>query len=183
MFIYPKILRKKDLKKISKHPCSDDIKDAYIKYLTNYSFEEFVSYCEDNSGKNLEDLIFKFTDLQLEKFEPNSLVWVSHVMINFMIYFNVNLDYNHYYDAYASALQLAVLSCSMKMAIEKISFDEVPFPNHCEKCFEKFFAECPDFEFDLKKDCILAYKSFNTTFDFTGEEFYLKVKYHFDGMK
>ena len=139
MFTYPRVLRKKDLKNISKYPCDEEIKDAYTKYLTNYSFEEFVGFCSDNSEKSLEDRIFEFTDLQLEKFEPNSLIWVSHVMINFMIYFNVNLDYGEYYDAYASALQLTVLSCAMTMSIEKISFEEVPFPENSKTCFEKIF--------------------------------------------
>lgn len=180
MFTYPKILKRKDLKKISKYQCDDEIKDVYIKYLTNYSFKEFVEYCEYNSDENLEDLIFSFTDLQLEKFEPNSLIWVSHVMVNFMIYFNVNLDYGEYYDAYASALQLTVLSCAMEMTLNKISFDDVQFPQHCEICFEKLFDKCPDFRFNLKTDCNLAHKSFNTNFDFTGDEFYQKVKEHFD---
>jgi hypothetical protein len=97
-----------------------------------------------------------------------------------MIYFNVNLDYGQYYDAYASALQLAVLSCAMKMAIEKISFNEVPFPKHCDICFSRFFDERPDFRFNLKTDCGLAYKSFNNDFDFSADEFYLKVRGHFD---
>ena len=180
MITYPKVLKRKDLKKISKYPCDEEIKDAYIKYLSTYSFKEFVKYCEDNDEKDLEDIIFKFTDLQLEKFKPNSLIWVSHVMINFMIYFEVNLDYGEYYDAYASALQLTVLSCAMEMTINKISFEETQFPKHCEICFEKFFTKCPDFKFDLEKDCNLAYNSFNTHFDFTGEEFYQKIKKHFD---
>lgn len=180
MLTYPKILKPKELKKISKYSCDDEIKDAYTRYLTNYSFKEFVKYCEDNPDNSLEDLIFKFTDLQLERFEPNSLIWISHVMVNFMIYFDVNLDYNEYYDAYASAIQLTVLSCAMEMTIEKISFDETSFPKHSEICFEKFFNKCPDFKFNLKTDCNLAYKSFNTNFDFTSEEFYLKVKKHFD---
>ena len=101
-------------------------------------------------------------------------------MINFMIYFNVNLDYNEYYDAYASAIQLTVLSCAMEMAINKISFDEVPFPENPKNCFEKLFDKKPDFRFNLKTDCDLAYKSFNTNFDFTSEEFYLKMKNHFE---
>ena len=180
MFTYPKILNRKDLKKISKYPCDEEIKDAYIKYLSNYSFKEFVKYCEDNDDNDLEDLIFKFTDLQLERFEPNSLIWVSHVMINFMIYFEVNLDYNEYYDAYASALQLTVLSCAMKMTLNKIPFDEVPFPEHSKDCFEKLFNKNPDFRFNLEKDCDLAYNSYNTNFDFTSEEFYLKMKTHFE---
>ena len=179
MFTYPRVLRQKDLKKISKYPCDEEIKDAYTKYLTNYSFEEFVGFCSDNSEKSLEDRIFEFTDLQLEKFEPNSLIWVSHVMINFMIYFNVNLDYSQYYDAYASAIQMTVLSCAMKMSIEKISFEEVPFPENSKICFEKFFRARPDFRFNLKKDCELAYKSFNTNFNFTDEEFYIKMEDHF----
>ena len=179
MFNYPKVLMRKELKKISKYPCDEEIKQAYIKYLTNYSFKEFVEFCQDNDG-DLESSIFRFTDLQLEKFEPNSLIWVSHVMVNFMIYFNVNLDYGEYYDAYASALQLTVLSCAMKMAIDKIPFEEVEFPEHSKLCFDKFFEECPDFRFDLKRDCELAYKSFNNDFDFTSEEFYLKVQKHFD---
>lgn len=180
MFTYPKILKRKELKRISKYQCDEEIKDAYTKYLTNYSFKEFVRYCEDNDDANLEDLIFSFTDLQLERFEPNSLIWVSHVMLNFMIYFNVNLDYGEYYDAYASALQLTVLSFAMEMAIEKISLEEVQFPEHSKICFERFFEKCPDFRFNLEKDCSLAHKSFNTNFDFTGEEFYLKMKEHFD---
>lgn len=180
MLPYPKLLRPKDLKRISRYPCSQDIKDAYTKYLTNYSFREFVEYCEENTGNDLEDLIFKFTDLQLEKFEPNSLIWVSHVMINFMIYFDVNLDYGEYYDAYASALQLTVLSCAMEMSIKKIPFDEVSFPQNSAVCFEKLFDTCPDFKYNLEKDCNLAYKSFNTNFDFTSDEFYLKVKDHFE---
>ena len=172
--------KRKELKKISKYPCDEEIKDAYIKYLSNYSFKEFVKYCEDSDDKDLEDLIFKFTDLQLERFEPNSLIWVSHVMINFMIYFEVNLDYNEYYDAYASALQLTVLSCAMKMTLNKISFDEVPFPQHSKDCFKKLFDKNPDFKFNLENDCKLAYNSYNTTFDFTIEEFYTKIKTHFD---
>ena len=180
MFKYPKTLKRKDLKKISKYSCDEKIKDAYIKYLPNYSCEEFVNYCEENSDENLEDLIFKFTDLQLERFEPNSLIWVSHVMINFMIYFNVNLDYDEYYDAYASALQLTVLSCAMKMTIDKIPFEEVPFPEPSKICFEKFFNKCPDFKFNLERDCNLACNSFNTNFNFTGDEFYLKIKEYFD---
>ena len=180
MFTYPKKLNRKDLKKISKYPCDEEIKDAYIKYLSNYSFKEFVKYCEDNNDKDLEDLIFKFTDLQLERFEPNSLIWVSHVMINFLIYFEVNLDYNEYYDAYASAIQLTVLSCAMKMTLNKIPFDEVPFPEHSKTCFEKLFDKNPNFKFNLENDSKLAYNSFNTNFDFTSEEFYLKIKAYFD---
>ncbi|WP_407412996.1 hypothetical protein [Methanobrevibacter sp.] len=179
MVNYPKVLTRKELKKISKYPCDDEIKDAYLKYLTNYSFKEFVEFCQDNDG-NLEKLIFKFTDLRLDKFEPNSLIWVSHVMINFMIYFNVNLDYGEFYDAYASALQLTVLSCAMDMVIDKVSFDEVPFPQHSKVCFDKFFDECADFRFNLEKDCELAYKSFNNDFGFTSDEFYLKVKKFFE---
>ncbi|MBQ6629471.1 MAG: hypothetical protein IJH65_11740 [Methanobrevibacter sp.] len=178
MFTYPKILKRKDLKKISKYNCNEQIKDVYIKYLTNYSFKEFVEYCEDNNNEDLEKLIFKFTDLQLEKFKPNSIIWVSHVMINFMIYFNVNLDYGEYYDAYASALQLTVLSCAMEMVMNKISFEEVPFPENPKDCFEKFFDKCPNYRFNLKTDCKLAYNSFPTKFDFTSEEFYLKMKTH-----
>ena len=180
MFTYPKSLKQKDLKKISKYPCDEKIKDAYIKYLSNYSFKEFVEYCEDNNDNDLEDLIFEFTDLQLEKFEPNSLIWVSHVMINFMIYFDVNLDYNNYYDAYASALQFTVLYCAMKMTLNKISFEELPFSEHSKNCFEKLFDKNPDFKFNLENDCNLAYNSYNTNFDFTSEEFYSKIKKHFD---
>ena len=172
-------MKRKDLKKISKYQCGEEIKEAYIKYLTNYSFKEFVNYCEDNDG-NMEDLIFAFTDLQLERFEPNSIVWISHVMVNFMIYFNVNLDYGQYYDAYASALQLTVFSCAMKMAFEHIGFDEVEIPEHCSECFEKLFKKAPDFRFNLENDCNLAYKSFNTKFDFTSDEFCMLVNAHFD---
>ena len=179
MFTYPKILNRKDLKKISKYDCDDKIKDAYIKYLSNYSFKEFVNYCEDNEDKDLENLIFNFTDLQLEKFEPNSLIWVSHVMINFLIYVEVNLDYNEYYDAYASIIQFTVLYCAMKMTLNKVSFDDVPFPEHSKNAFEKLFNQQPDFKFNLERDCNLAYKSFNTNFDFTSEEFYSKIKNHF----
>ena len=179
MFTYPKVLMRKEMKKISKYPCDEEIKDAYLKYLTNYSFKEFVEFCQDNEG-DLEDSIFKFTDLQLEKFEPNSLIWISHVMVNFMIYFNVNLDYGECYDAYASALQLTVLYYAMKMIIDKISFDEVPFSEHSELCFHELFDKCPEFKFNLKKDCDLAYKSFNNDFAFTSEEFYLKIKKHFE---
>ena len=160
MFSYPKILRRKDLKKISKYPCDEEVKDAYLKYLTNYSFEEFAEFCKNNDG-NLESLIFSFTDLQLEKFEPNSLIWIAHVLLNFMIYFDVNLDYGQYYDAYASALQMTVLSCAMKMLLNKLSFDEVPFPDNSKLCFAKFFEKCPDFRFNLENDCSLAYKSFH----------------------
>lgn len=180
MFTYPKILRQKDLKKISKYPCSDEIKDAYTKYLTNYSFEEFVEYCEARSDESLQNLIFKFTDLQLEKFKPNSLLWISHVLVNFMIYFNVNLDYGEYYDAYATSLQLTVLSISLKMTLDKVSFDEVALPPHSVECFKEFFTRCPDFNFNLEKDCELAYKSFNQDFNFSHEEFYLKIRTHFE---
>ena len=180
MFTYPKILRKKDLKKIDKYSCDNRIKDAYLKYLTYYSFNEFVKFCEDHAGSDLEKLIFKFADLQLEKYEPNSLIWISHVLINFMIYFDVNLDYGEYYDAYASALQLAVLAIAVKMSVEKIPFNEVPFPELSENCFQKLFDKCPDFKFDLNKDCDLAYKSFNENFDFSSEEFYQKTRNHFE---
>jgi hypothetical protein len=179
MFTYPKVLRPKDLKKISKYPCDEKIKDAYTKYLTNYSFSEFVGFCEDNEG-DLEGLIFKFTDLQLEKFEPNSLIWVSHALINFLIYFNVNLDYKNCYDAYASALQFTVLFLAMDMLIQKKSFDEAELPQHSRQCFKKLLNECPDFRFNLKNDCNLAYKSFNNDFNFSSEEFYIKVKECFD---
>lgn len=178
MFTYPKVLMRKELKRISRYPCDEEIKDAYLKYLTNYSFEDFVEFCRDNDG-DLEDSIFRFTDLQLEKFEPNSLIWISHVLVNFMIYVDVNLDYGECYDAYASSLQLTVLSCAMKMLIDKISFDEVPFPSHSKVCFQKIMDRCPDFRFNLKTDCTLAYKSFNNDFGFTSEEFYLKIKRHF----
>ena len=180
MINYPKKLRPKDLKKISKYPCDEAIKDAYTKYLTNYSFKEFVDYCLENADKNLDELIFSFVDLQLEKFEPNSLIWVSHVMLNFMIYVDVNLDYGECYDAYASAIQLTVLSCAMKMMIEKITLKEVDFPEESRACFEKLFRKCSNFKYDLKTDCNLAYLSFNTNFDFTSDEFYLKVQNYFD---
>lgn len=180
MFTYPKILRRKDLKKIDKYHCDEQIKDAYLKYLTNYSFQEFVKFCEDNVNMNFEDILFKFTDLQLEKFEPNSLIWVSHVLINFLIYFDVNLDYGEYYDAYASALQFTVLSLSMTMLVEKISFEEVSLPNHSKTCFKKLFDNHPNFKFNLNKDCELAHKSFNNDFGFSSEEFYQKVKSYFD---
>ncbi len=179
MYSYPKVLRPKDLKKISKYPCDDSIKDAYTKYLTNYSFREFVEFCENNDG-DLEDLIFKFTDLQLERFEPNSLIWVSHVLINFLIYFDVNLDYGNCYDAYASALQFSVLFLAMEVLVGKMSFDEAELPQHSRICFEKLFDKCPDFRFNLENDCNLAYKSFNNDFDFTSDEFYDKIKKHFD---
>lgn len=179
MITYPKVLRQKDLKKISNYPCDEEIKDAYTKYLTNYSFTEFVGFCED-SDDDLENLIFSFTDLQLEKFEPNSLIWVSHVLINFLIYFDVNLDYGNDYDAYASALQFTVLFFAMNLLVEKISFDEVDLPEHSKICFEKFFNKYSDFNFNLKNDCNLAYKSFNNDFEFTGEEFYTKIKKYFD---
>lgn len=179
MFSYPRVLRQKDLKKISKYPCDGQIKDAYTKYLINYSFKEFVEFCEENDG-DLEDSIFRFTDLQLEKFEPNSMIWVSHVLINFLIYFNVNLDYGNCYDAYASALQFNVLFFAMNMLIEKKDFEDVELPEHSRICFEKLFDKCSDFRFNLKNDCKLAYKSFNNDFDFTGEEFYNKIKAHFE---
>ena len=68
----------------------------------------------------------------------------------------------------------------MEMTLKKIPFDEVPFPQYPEICFEKLFDKKPDFKFDLEKDCNLAHNSYNTNFDFTAEEFYLKVKAHFD---
>lgn len=180
MFTYPKVLRKKDFKKIEKYSCDEQVKDAYLKYLTNYSFTEFVKYCEENEGVDLEKLLFKFTDLQLEKFEPNSLIWISHVLVNFLIYFDVNLDYGEYYDAYASALQFTVLSLSMTMLVEKLSIEDVPLPEHSKSCFKKLFDKRPDFRFNLNKDCELAYKSFNNDFGFSIDEFYLKIKDHFD---
>ena len=173
MFTYPKVLKRKEIKKISKYPCDEQIKDAYLKYLTNYSFGEFVQFHLDNGG-DLEKSVLRFADLQLERFEPNSLIWISHVMVNFMIYVDVNLDCGECYDAYASALQLTVLSCAMKMVIDKISFDEVPFPDN------KIMERCPDFKYDLKTDCTLAYKSFNNDFGFTPDEFYHKMRNHFD---
>ncbi len=182
MFTYPKVLRQKDLKKISRYSCDKQIKEVYLKYLTNYSFEEFMEFCKENNDKKFPDVIFKFTDLQLDKFKPNSPIWISHVLINFMIYFHVNLDYREYYDAYASALQLTVLSCALKMLTDKIPFERVLFPQNSMVCFEKLFGQCPDFEFDLKKDCILAYKSFNEDFAFSSEDFYRKVRIHFHKM-
>lgn len=180
MFTYPKTLRPKDLKKISKYPCDEEIKDAYVKYLTNYSFNEFAVFCQENDGIKLDELIFKFTDLQLEKFKPNSLIWVSHVLVNFLIYANVNLDYGEYYDGYASTIQFTVLACAMEMTLKKIPFDEVQFPENSRICFEKLFKVCPDFRFNLKTDCKLAYNSFNSEFDFTSDEFYRKVEKHFE---
>ncbi|WP_298501423.1 hypothetical protein [uncultured Methanobrevibacter sp.] len=178
MFTYPKVLKRKEIKKISKYPCDDKIKDAYLKYLTNYSFEEFAGFCQDNGG-DLEESVLRFADLQLERFKPNSLIWISHVMVNFMVYVDVNLDCGECYDAYASALQLTVLSCAMKMVIDKISFDEVPFPVHSKICFDKIMERCPDFKYNLKTDCTLAYKSFNNDFGFTPDEFYHKMRNHF----
>ena len=183
MLSYPKVLRKKDLKKISKYPCDDEIKDAYNSYLTNYSFEEFVEFCEENNGRKLDENIFSFADSQLENFEPNSLIWISHVLINFLIYFNVNLDYGQYYDAYASALQFTVLYSAMDMLLNKISFDELELSDYTKNSFDEFFKKCPDFRFNLKTDCNLAYKSFNQNFEFTGEEFYQKIEKYFDEMK
>ena len=179
MITYPKTLRKKDLKRISRYPCSEDIKEAYLKYLTNYSFEEFAGYCAESDG-NMEEMIFAFTDLQLESFEPNSLAWISHVLVNFLIYFNVNLDYGNCYDAYASALQFSVLFLAMDVLIEKISIEEAEFPEHSKTCFERLFEKCTGFRYGLEKDCRLAYKSFNNDFGFTADEFYLKIKNHFD---
>lgn len=180
MFTYPKILRRKDLKKIEKYSCDEQVKEAYLKYLTNYSFMDFVKFCDDDKDMDMESKLFKFTDLQLEKFEPNSLIWISHVLINFLIYFDVNLDYEQYYDAYASALQFSVLSMSMTILIEDIPFEDVPLPEHAITCFKKLFDKIPNFRFNLNKDCELAYKSFNNDFGFSSEEFYLKVKNHFD---
>lgn len=179
MITYPKTLRSNDLKKISKYPCDEEIKDAYLKYLTYYSFNEFIAFHNENGDTNLDEIIFEFTDLQLEKFKPNSLVWVSHVLVNFLIYANVNLDYGQYYDAYASIIQFTVLDCAMLMSVKKIPFDEVPFPEQSAIHFEKLFNARPDFRFNLKTDCNLAYKSFNTGFDFTSDEFYSKVEEHF----
>ena len=179
MFTYPKVLRPKDLKMISRYPCSDEIKDAYAKYLTNYSFKEFVGFCENGDG-DLESMIYRFTDLQLERFEPNSLIWVSHVLVNFLIYFDVNLDYGNCYDAYASALQFTVLFFAMRVMIGKVPFDEEQLPEHSLNCFERLFEKCPEFRFNLENDCTLAYKSFNNDFDFTAEEFYTKIRKHFD---
>ena len=179
MMDYPKKLTPKELKKISKYSSDEEIKDAYIKYLTNYSFKEFALFCRENDEKDMESLILNFTDLQLEKFKPNSLIWVSHVLINFLIYVNVNLDYGECYDAYASIIQFTVLACAMEMMLKKISFEEVSFPEQSKIHFEKLFAACPDFRFNLKNDCNLAYNSFNTGFDFTSEEFYSKVEEHF----
>lgn len=179
MLTYPKKLRPKDLKRISKYDCDSKIKEAYIKYLTNYSFKEFVGFCQDND-EDLENLIFKFTDLQLEKFRPNSMIWISHALVNFLIYFDVNLDYKNYYDAYASALQYSVLYFAMATLVEKKSLSDVELSEHTKICFEKFFSQCSDFRFNLEKDCELAFKSFNNDFDFTSEEFYIKIKTHFD---
>ena len=92
----------------------------------------------------------------------------------------MNLDYNEYYDAYASVIQFTVLYCAMNMTLNKIPFEEVPFSEHSKNCFEKLFDKNPDFKFNLEKDCNLAYNSFNTNFDFTSEEFYSKIKTHFD---
>ena len=72
-----------------------------------------------------------------------------------------------------------VISCAMIMSIEKIPFEDVPFPENSRINFEKFFRTCPDFRFNLKKDCELAHKSFNTNFDFTIDEFYTKMEEHF----
>ncbi len=180
MFTYPKVLRRKDLKKIEKYSCDEQIKDAYLKYLTNYSFIEFVEFCQDTNSKDLEDLIFKFVDLQLDKYEPNSIIWISHVMLNFMIYFDVNMGYGRYYDAYASALQLSVFSIAMTMVFDKIPFEEVPLPDFSKNAFKRLFSQCPDFKFNLSNDCNLAYKSFNNDFGFSSEEFYQKIKNHFE---
>ena len=68
----------------------------------------------------------------------------------------------------------------MKMLIVKIDFEEVELPEHSRICFEKFFDKCADFKFNLKTDCNLAYNSFNNDFNFTSNEFYNKIKKHFD---
>lgn len=180
MFSYPKKLRRKDIKNIEKYSCDEQIKDAYLQYLTNYSFTEFVEFCQDNDSTDMEDLLFKFADSQLEKYEPNSIIWISHVMLNFMIYFDVNLGYGRCYDAYASALQYTVFAIAMTMVFDKVPFEEVPLPEFSEDCFQKLFSKCPDFRFDLSNDCNLAYKSFNNDFGFTSEEFYQKIKSHFE---
>ena len=182
---YPKRLRRKDLKKISKYPCDEAIKEAYKKYLTNYSFEEFVDYCLENSDENMLDLIVGFANFQVDRYEPNSLVWLSHLMIFYMILADVNRDYGYCHDAFLSVIQLAVLAFLIKMLIDESTFDEstfddIPFPDYCTYCFEKIFMKCPDLEFDLKKDCNFAYSSFNYDFEFTNDEFYLKVQNHFD---
>lgn len=180
MFSYPKKLRRKDIKNIEKYSCDEQIKDAYLKYLTNYSFSEFVEFCQNNDGTNMEDLLFKFVDLQLEKYEPNSIIWISHVMLNFMIYFDVNLGYGRCYDAYASALQYTVFAIAMTMVFDKVPFEEVPLPEFSKDCFQKLFSKCPDFRFNLSNDCNLAYKSFNNDFGFTSDEFYHKINSHFE---
>ncbi|WP_407375757.1 hypothetical protein, partial [Methanobrevibacter sp.] len=78
------------------------------------------------------------------------------------------------------ALQFTVLSLSMIMIVEKLSFEDVPLPEHSKSCFKKLFDKRPDFRFNLNKDCELAYKSFNNDFGFSSDEFYLKIKEHFD---
>ena len=64
--------------------------------------------------------------------------------------------------------------------VGKVPFDEEKLPEHSLNCFERLFEKCPDFSFNLENDCILAYKSFNNDFDFTAEEFYTKIRKHFD---
>lgn len=149
--------------------------------IYNYSFEDFAEFCKENNDKEFPDVIFKFADLQLDKSKSSFPVWISNVLINFMIYFHVNFDYGEYYDAYVSVLQLTVIASAIKMVTDKISFDEVPFPPppYSAICLEKLFNKCGDFEFNLKKDCILVYKSFNEDFPFLSEDFYRKVRIHF----
>ncbi|MBR2577532.1 MAG: 4Fe-4S binding protein, partial [Erysipelotrichaceae bacterium] len=75
-------------------------------------------------------------------------------------------------NSYLTKNNIDALSYYKRKPVSKIPFEELSFPENSRINFEKFFRTCPDFRFNLKKDCELAHKSFNTNFDFTIDEFY-----------
>ena len=180
MITYPKILRKKDLKKISKYSCEKKIKEYYIKFLTNFPFDNFVEFCKTiDLNDDMEDVVLDYLDYELDKYEENTQKWAIMLLTTYLVYFDVNFDLKKYHEAFISLLQTVIISFSFNMSINDISFDEVSFPEYCDSSFEKLFKENIDFEFDLSSDCSEAFKFLGSDFDFSCKEFYTIIKSYF----
>ena len=176
---YHKKLRKKDLKIISKYDCDSEIKEYYIRYLPNFSFKNFVMFCEDNRDIDMLDLVLDFVDFEVEKYESGTLRYVTELILAYMVYFDVNLDVGEYDAAFTSVLQMLLSSLSVDLSVDEIPLNSILFPDYVDSCFSKFFRICPDFEFDLKNDCYSLFDSDDSSI-ISKDEFYRYVQEYFD---
>ena len=180
---YPQKLRKKDLKKIDKYDCPDEIKKYYVKYLPNFPFESFVKfYNQIDDDLDMYDIILDFVDVEVEKYGDTSMKSMSNRLLSYLVYFDVNLDVGEYYSAFISMIQFILTVVSFESLNNEIPCDEVPFPKHAVLCLKKLFDKDPDFEYDLKSDCYSFFDSSDSSYSFSKEEFYDYVKSHFDEM-